>query len=253
MILTLDSFFNENWKYFLEGYLILFVVSLLVIFMLKNKKSIGPFIAYILIISLFFVARYFSLTIAYYIFFYLMLFYPIALVVCFAPDIRKSFESAHNKQKKVTLLSNSLKTKNEVADASLYLAKKKIGALITIEKHNSLDQYASKAINLDSEVSKELLINIFTPYTPLHDGAVIIRGNRIRCAGAYYNLTSNQDDIDKTTGSRHRAALGICEVTDSLTICVSEETGDISLAVNGMMVEANDRDKILQYLDLYLQ
>ena len=135
----------------------------------------------------------------------------------------------------------------------MYLSKKRIGALITIEKHNSLDQFASKAITIDSEVSKELIINIFTPYTPLHDGAVIIRGNRIRCAGAYYNLTDNQDDIDKTTGSRHRAALGISEVTDSLTVCVSEETGDISLATEGLMIEANDKNKLLEYLDLFLQ
>ncbi len=132
-----------------------------------------------------------------------------------------------------------------------YLSKRRIGALITIEKHNSLDQYAEKAIQLNSDVSKELLINIFTPNTPLHDGAVIIRGNKIRCAGAYYVLTKHED-LDKTTGSRHRAGLGISEVTDSLTVIVSEETGNISIASEGFMIKILDRSKLMEYLDMFL-
>ncbi len=253
MIFTIQQFFQDYWKWFLEAYLILFIVSLIVFYALKNKKVIVPFLIYFLIVAILFISYKFELKVSYYIYLYLTIFYPIALFVYLAPNIKKDFEQSHNKNKNITLLSSSIKTKNEVADACIHLSKKKIGALITIEKHNSLDQYASKAITIDSEVSKELIINIFTPYTPLHDGAVIIRGNRIRCAGAYYNLTANQEDIDKTTGSRHRAALGISEVTDSLTICVSEETGDISLATEGMMIEANEKTKLLEYLDLFLQ
>ena len=93
------------------------------------------------------------------------------------------------------------------------------------------------------------IINIFTPYTPLHDGAVIIKGNKIRCAGAYYVL-STREISDKTVGSRHRAALGIAEVTDSVTIVVSEETGKVSITYSGIIISISDRDKLLEYLDL---
>ncbi|MCR5223631.1 MAG: DNA integrity scanning protein DisA nucleotide-binding domain protein [Bacilli bacterium] len=253
MILTIQEFFQQYWKWFLEAYLIIFVVIIPLRFILKNKRTVFIGLVYAIILGILFLARYLELKVVYNIYYYLMLVYPVGAFVFFSSDIKKGYEAMHNKNKKITLLSSSIKTKNEVADACMYLSKKRIGALITIEKHNSLDQFASKAIKIDSEVSKELIINIFTPYTPLHDGAVIIRGNRIRCAGAYYNLTDNQDDIDKTTGSRHRAALGISEVTDSLTICVSEETGDISLATEGLMIEANDKNKLLEYLDLFLQ
>lgn len=253
MIFTIQDFFNEYWTWFLDAYLILFVIALVLSYAFKNKRVLMTICIYIMMIVFYFLAKYLKLDASLIIYKYLLMAFPIMAFVYYTPDIRKEYESLHNKNKKITLLSSSIKTKNEVTDACMYLSKKKIGALITIEKHNSLDQYASKAIILDSEVSKELLINIFTPYTPLHDGAVIIRGNRIRCAGAYYNLTDNQDDLDKTTGSRHRAALGISEVTDSLTICVSEETGDISLATEGLMIEANDKNKLLEYLDLFLQ
>lgn len=253
MILGIQDFFNEYWKWFLQTYLILIIVIIPVRYILKNRRTIFVGLVYAIIVAIYFLARYYNLQVVHKIYLYLTIVYPVCAFVFFSSDIKKAYETLHNKNKKITLLSSSIKTKNEVADACMYLSKKRIGALITIEKHNSLDQFASKAITIDSEVSKELIINIFTPYTPLHDGAVIIRGNRIRCAGAYYNLTDNQDDIDKTTGSRHRAALGISEVTDSLTVCVSEETGDISLATEGLMIEANDKNKLLEYLDLFLQ
>ncbi|UKI48787.1 MAG: DNA integrity scanning protein DisA nucleotide-binding domain protein [Clostridium sp.] len=159
------------------------------------------------------------------------------MLLFLAPEIRRELDfSGKMDGKGEAMLSSNDFTKNAIADATMYLSSHKIGALITIEKHNSLDQYAEKAIQLNSDVSKELLINIFTPNTPLHDGAVIIRGNKIRCAGAYYVLTKHED-LDKTTGSRHRAGLGISEVTDSLTVIVSEETGNISIASEGFMIK----------------
>ncbi len=254
MILSIQDFLLNNWKYFLEGYMIFTVLTLLVTFMLKNKKVIGPVLVYILIIAFYVLAYKLELKISGYIYFYLMLIYPLAFIICLAPDIRRELDAIQNKKKSNILYSSSMKTKNAIVEASMYLSKKNIGALITLERQNSLDQYASKAIALDSEVSKELLINIFIPNTPLHDGAVIIRNNKISCAGAYFNLTSNQNKIDedKTMGSRHRAALGISEVTDSITVCVSEETGEISLAYDGLMVPANDKETLLGYLTDWL-
>ncbi len=251
MVLSFMSFIKEYWTWFLDAYLVLFIVTLILKIALKNKKIILVAFVYVIIVGLYLLSIKFDLLVSSKIYYYLLMVYPIFVVILFNQEIKKEFEFK-NKKNNLTLTSNSIKTVNEIIDACTYLSKKRIGALITIEKHNSLDQYASKAITIDSEVSKELLINIFTPYTPLHDGAVIIRSNRIRCAGAYYTLTNHGEDIDKTTGSRHRAALGISEVTDSLTICVSEETGSISITYNGMMAEANDANKLHEYLELYL-
>src|SRR5690554_4239127 len=144
------------------------------------------------------------------------------------------------------------RTKSEIIKAAVTLSRQNIGGLITIEKHNNLDQYAQRAITLNSEVSNEIIINIFTPNTPLHDGAVIIRGDKVLCAGAYFILSSNES-FEKTTGSRHRAALGISEITDSLTVVVSEETGGLSVAINGVMTKMKDENELNEYLSLFMR
>ena len=131
------------------------------------------------------------------------------------------------------------------------MSSMKVGALITIEQHNSLDQYAERAIQLNSDISRELLEQIFIKDSPLHDGGVIIRGNKIVCAGAYYVLTQD-DTLDKTIGSRHRAGVGISEVTDSLTIIVSEETGRVHVANAGFMKIMDSKNELLEYLNLFL-
>lgn len=177
----------------------------------------------------------------------------IFMVVVAAPDIRLTLESLWKETVKSGVVQmSSEKTKNEIIKAAMALSKESIGGLITIEKHNTLDQYSQRAIQLNSDVSRELLINIFTPNTPLHDGAVIIRGDKIVCAGAYFILSSNEN-FDKTTGSRHRAALGISEITDSLTVVVSEETGSISIAINGVMTKMKDENALNEYLSLFMK
>ena len=113
-----------------------------------------------------------------------------------------------------------------------YLRKQRIGALIVLERDVSLQDYINKSINLYADVTPELLISIFFPNNPLHDGGVIIQGNKISCAGAVFP-TSNSSKINKRLGTRHRAALGIAEETDAIAIIVSEETGRISVAVKG--------------------
>ncbi|MBS2126237.1 DNA integrity scanning protein DisA nucleotide-binding domain protein ['Fragaria x ananassa' phyllody phytoplasma] len=144
------------------------------------------------------------------------------------------------------------KTQKEIIKTVIELSSHKIGALITIEKNSTLEQYAQKAILINGDVSKELLLNIFTPNTPLHDGAVIVRGDKILCASAYFALSSANDNFDKKTGSRHRAALGISETTDSMTIVVSEETGNISIALEGIMIKINEKTKLQEYLAIFM-
>lgn len=118
-----------------------------------------------------------------------------------------------------------------IIKATEYMAKRRIGALISIERETGMNDYIETGIYMDSKVSAELLINIFIPNTPLHDGAVIMQGDKIKAAACYLPL-SESPFISKELGTRHRAALGISEVTDSLTIIVSEETGQISLTKN---------------------
>ncbi len=211
------------------------------------------FMFYVFIMFIFWLAQTLGLPLSSEVYGALPFLLLIFVLVVGAPDIRLTLESLW----KETVKSGSIymggdRTKNEIIRAAVLLAKNNIGGLITIEKHNTLDQYAQRAITLNSEVSHELLINIFTPNTPLHDGAVIIRGDKMICAGAYFILSSNEN-FEKTTGSRHRAALGISEITDSLTIVVSEETGSISVAINGVMSKMKDENTLNEYLSLFMK
>src|SRR5690606_30320940 len=118
------------------------------------------------------------------IFMFIAMWFPVFTMIVAAPDIRLTLESLWKEAiRSDTLVMGGERTKNEIIKAASFLSKSQIGGLVTIEKHNTLDQYAQRAITLNSEVSHELLINIFTPNTPLHDGAVIVRGDRIICAG----------------------------------------------------------------------
>lgn len=150
--------------------------------------------------------------------------------------------------------NNSLEDiiKIEVIKSIDYLSVNRIGALITFEKTNSLDEFIATAYPINAQLNRELLSTIFFPNTPLHDGAVIVRSNHIVCAGAYFPPTERLD-IPKQLGSRHRAAIGISEITDSLTIIVSEQTGRISIAVNGYLDLDISKEQLLIYLEKHLQ
>lgn len=166
-------------------------------------------------------------------------------------DVQKAITKVFKSKEERATTHGSIETKEEVISAAVVLSYRKIGAIICFEKYNSLSHYAEKAIPLNSTVNKELLLNIFTPNTPLHDGAVIIKNDTLICAGAYFTI-SKTELADKTTGSRHRAALGISEETDALTLVVSEETGNISIAYNGVLMKMKDVEQLRSYLNLYV-
>ena len=168
----------------------------------------------------------------------------IAVVIIFQPELRKVIEQLGQKQIISALFpfDNGKgvkerftdKTINELIKASYDMASVKTGALIVIEQDIRLTEYIRTGINIDAAVSSQLLINIFEHNTPLHDGAVIMRGNRIVAATCYLPLSDSMD-LSKQLGTRHRAAVGISEVSDSLTIIVSEETGHVSVAQGGIL------------------
>lgn len=237
----------------LDAYIVWIIVYFILSFFLGSKRVFKLFIIAAFIYLLTWLTGLGNLDVSHRILTYASNWLPLFVVVVLSPDIRRGFETAwvvDSLQEGASF--GSQETKTHIVEAAMYLSSQNIGALITIEKYNSLDQYADRAIIMNAIVSKELLINIFIPNTPLHDGAVIIRGDEIRCAGAYYTL-SETEKHDKTMGSRHRAALGISEITDSLTIVVSEETGNISIVIEGIMIRANDREKMYEYINMYIK
>lgn len=161
---------------------------------------------------------------------------PLALIIIFQPEIRGALEQLGRSQllgrHKVLTVDEREKLVYEIIQAVDYCRKSRIGALIVLERDTSLADYIDKAKRLYADLSSELLISIFFPNNPLHDGAVIIEGDRISCAGAVFP-TSNNIKLNKRLGTRHRAALGIAEETDAISIVVSEETGRVSIAVKG--------------------
>ena len=164
---------------------------------------------------------------------------PIALIVIFQPEIRNILEQLGRSQllgrHKVLTVDERERMVYEMINAIDYLRKDKIGALIVIERDQSLANYIDKAKKLYADLSSDLLIAIFYEGNPLHDGGVIIQGDRITCAGAVFP-TSNSTKLNRRLGTRHRAALGLAEETDAICIVVSEETGRVSIAVKGEML-----------------
>lgn len=241
------------WRTILDIYLIFIVVYFVLKVFFADRKMLSSFIFFIIVFGLSFVASHFDLAGSKIIYSYIRDYGVIILIIILAPELRRIIElSWQERSKKRDVIMGSDDTKEIIIDATMELAKTSTGAIITIEKHNTLEVYAEKAVMLNSSVSKELLLNIFTPNTPLHDGAVIVRGDQILCAGAYFVLTG-REDFEKTMGSRHRAGLGISEVTDSFTIVVSEETGSISIAIEGVMLKINDREKLSEYLTVFMR
>lgn len=157
----------------------------------------------------------------------------IIVVVLFQPEIRKALAQMGETTILQSLSSaEGLRSLDEIIRASMALASKKIGALIVIERDVSLKDYVEIGTSLDARVSKELLLSIFHPTSPIHDGAIIIRGNRVVAAGCFLPITLGSD-LSKSLGTRHRAGLGITEETDAVAIVISEETGIISIGVDG--------------------
>ena len=180
-----------------------------------------------------------------------------ALIVVFQPELRRALEKlGERKYISVVMPFDSTKDKGRfsedtvdgIIDASYIMGKAKTGALIVVEQAIRLTEYESTGIQLDCIVSSQVLINIFEHNTPLHDGAIIIRNDRIVSATCYLPLSDNMG-LSKELGTRHRAAVGLSEVSDALVIVVSEETGYVSVAQGGVLDRNISREKLREYLE----
>lgn len=175
----------------------------------------------------------------------------LAVIIIFQPELRRALEQLGRGalfSRTPTETDNELnKRVGEVIKAVDYLARRKIGAIIVFERETGLNDYIESGIAIESHISSELLINIFIPNTPLHDGAVLVRNNRLMGAGCYLPLSENPF-ISKELGTRHRAAIGMSEVSDAVCVIVSEETGQISLALNGHIIRDIKEEALLSKL-----
>lgn len=174
----------------------------------------------------------------------------VVMVVLFQPELRRAL--AHIGRLKINLFDRGIENSNvivkEMTNAMINLSKRKVGALVVIERDVKLDEYFPTGTMIDAQITSALLENIFEPKTPLHDGAVIIRDGRIHYAACVLPLFSDSN-VSKELGTRHRAALGVSSVSDSLTIVVSEETGVISYAEGGKLVRYIDKKTLTELLE----
>lgn len=198
-----------------------------------------------------FVAGFLGLTTITYLMNQVVTYGVIAAVVIFAPEIR-SFLEKFGRTPQSFIQTQKISDEERLIQALIksiqYMAPRKIGALIAIERAQTLQEFIATGISLEADISSQLLINIFIPNTPLHDGAVIIRGNKVASASSYLPL-SESTSIAKEFGTRHRAAIGLSEKTDAVTLIVSEETGAISMAYK----ERFSHDLTLEALEVQLR
>lgn len=219
------------------------IVWFIFYYILKNIKNnvklslIFKGVAFVIILKL--ISDWLGFVTVGYLLDYIIQWGPVALIIIFQPEIRTILEQLGRSQllgrHKVLTVDEREHMVYEMINAIDYLRKERIGALIVIERDISLGNYIDKAKKLYADLSSDLLIAIFYEGNPLHDGGVIIQGNRITCAGAVFP-TSNSSKLNRRLGTRHRAALGLAEETDAICIVVSEETGRVSIALKGEML-----------------
>ncbi|QXJ38267.1 DNA integrity scanning protein DisA [Parageobacillus caldoxylosilyticus] len=216
--------------------LVVWYVIYKLIMMIRGTKAVQLLKGIILIILVRIVSNFLGLTTLQWLMDQAIIWGFLAIIIIFQPELRRALEQIGRgklfSRSSVNEDEEQVKMVEAIIKATEYMAKRRIGALISVERETGMGDYIETGIILNARVSSELLINIFIPNTPLHDGAVIIQKNHVAAAACYLPL-SESPFISKELGTRHRAALGISEVTDSVTVVVSEETGSVSITKNG--------------------
>lgn len=248
----IDSFLDDYFDIAIPDITVTDIVEILIISFfayqllkwIKNSRAWTLLRGILIILAFFIIAALFEMNTILWLGERLISVAFIAIIVVFQPELRNALEHLGRRNILNLLIPSAFrrnrgrafsnKTLNDIVSACLDMSKVKTGALIVIEKEVPLGDYIRTGISIDSLLSRQLIVNIFEKNTPLHDGAIIVRGDRIVAATCYLPLSQNVS-ISKSLGTRHRAALGVSEVSDSVTIVVSEETGDISAAEGGII------------------
>jgi len=208
-----------------------------------NTRAMDLVFGLIAFSLLYVVSKWFHFPVVQKLMLYFVNFAVIAVLVIFQPELRLALSKLSLKGKKYREITEFDKFLDSIAQSVYRMAEKRLGALIVLENQDPLDEYANKAVILNAQFSPELLESIFVTSTPLHDGAVIIRGTTILSAATILPLADDSSQISKSMGTRHRAGLGTSQVTDALIIVVSEETGKVSIARDGIMTRGIKIDR----------
>ena len=252
MILKMEILRQHRWILDLLDILLVSIIVYRLLLIIKGTKAAQMLIGLGVLLIASLLSRYLEL---YTVDWLIQSFWAqavIALIILFQPEIRRALAQMGETQFFPSFTSaEELKSLEEIVRAAVALANRKIGALIVIERETSLKDFVEVGTPLDAKVSKELLMSLFHPASPIHDGAVVIKGNRIVAAGCFLPITLSPE-VSRALGTRHRAGLGLAEETDAVVIIVSEETGIISLAINGKLETNLDMGKLRNVLtDLF--
>lgn len=222
----------------------------------KNTRAMQLFKGIAILIIATKLSEFLGLDILHYILSSVMTYGVIMIIVIFQPELRKTLEQIGSKGIKdifeTEITEDSTSSIKEVVDAAAKMSREKVGALIVFEREMKLTEIARTGVEMDSIVSSGLLINVFVPNTPLHDGAVIIRNNRIVAASCILPIT-DKENLDRQYGTRHRAAIGMSEQSDAVVVVVSEETGNISLVVDGKIITGIKEENLTKELKRRLE
>lgn len=233
------------WKPVIEIAILWFIIYRLLAFV-KGTRAVQVLRGIIIIIIIFFLTQKLGFDVINWIFAKLFALSVIAFLVVFQPELRSGLARI-GREKVFGSIITEERVIEEIAKSASMLSKKKIGAILAIQREVSLEPYMESGVTIDSNVTSELLNTIFMPNTPLHDGGVIIHGDRIIAGGCLFPLTQNPD-VSKLLGTRHRAAIGLTEETDAVCVVISEETGAVSVANAGKLTRDLDRERLINHL-----
>lgn len=222
------------------------IIAIMIYYLLSffwNTRAMDLLFGLLAFLLLYMGSRWFYLPVLQKLLLYFVNVAVIAILVIFQPELRLALSRLSVKGKKYREITEFDKFLESIAQSIYRMSDRRIGALILLENQDSLDEYANKAVLLDAHFSPELLESIFITTTPLHDGAVIIRGTTILSAATILPLADDSTQLSKSMGTRHRAGLGISQITDALIIVISEETGKVSIARDGIMTRGIKIDR----------
>ncbi len=236
------EFILGSWKYILEIIILWFFYYMLLVF-IQGTRAVQVLKGLVVLVIIFIITQELKLETINWILTKIFTISVIAFLIIFQPELRRGLARIGQ----FGMFYREKQMLDEIAKAALMLSKKKVGALVAIEREIGLKPYIESGIPIDSQVTSELINTIFMPNTPLHDGGVIIQGSRIVAAGCLFPLTQNPH-VSKALGTRHRAGLGLGEETDAVLVIVSEETGDISISVGGKLIKNLDEKDFAKVL-----
>lgn len=245
----MDYFSDMSWNDWLKDIVDVAIVSYIIfklILLVRGTRAIQLLKGILMLVGTWVISIWLDLYTLQWLMNQMFTFGVVTVLIIFQPELRRALEQLGRGRlfsRTYIESKDEMQRINDILRAVNYLAKRKIGALIVFERSTGLNEYIESGTKMESRISSQLIGNIFVPNTPLHDGALIIRGHQIMAAGCYLPLSENPS-ISKELGTRHRAAIGITEVCDAVSVIVSEETGQISLAVAGGIIR-DMRDELL--------